>query len=72
MTDFLRVKDNETGHEFSARRPNPAKVTVLDKPAVDADGRPLPAKHNVSATLRGKKKPATESTGTTENKETSE
>lgn len=43
MSDFVRVKDKATGHEYST-----SHVTdnheVLDKRAVDANGRPLPAK----------------------------
>ena len=69
MSDFQRVKDKATGHEYSARRPNPEKVTVLDKDAVDLNGRPLPAKPNVSAAARGKKKSGSEPSGA-DNKET--
>lgn len=44
MSDFVRVKDKTTGHEFSVRHPNLARVEVLDEPAVDNEGRSLPAK----------------------------
>lgn len=43
MSDFVRVKDKSTGHEYSVRHPDPEKVDVLDKPAVDRNGRVLPA-----------------------------
>ena len=50
MADFVRVKDKETGHEFSlaARSVNADLHDVLDKPAVDANGRPLPAKPHIN------------------------
>lgn len=64
MSDFVRVKDKVTGHEYSTRRPNPKTVDVLkDKSAVDADGRPLPDKPNVSAASRDKKKSGSEPSG---------
>lgn len=48
MPEFVRVKDKTTGHEFSVRVPNPAKVDVIDKPAVDLNSKPLPAKPKVA------------------------
>lgn len=59
MTNFVRVKDKATGHEYSVRHPNPAKVEVLDTPAVDRNGRPLPAKPKTSVTeqVAAKRKP---------------
>ena len=50
MSEFVRVKDKATGHEYSARRPDLDKVEVLDKPAVDRNGRPLPPKYKTSVT----------------------
>jgi hypothetical protein len=51
MPELVRVKDKKTGHEFSW----PADlvegvegVEVIDKPAVDANGEPIPAKHKTS------------------------
>lgn len=41
MSDFQRVKDKATGHEYSARRPDLTKVEILDKPATDRYGAPL-------------------------------
>lgn len=43
MTEFFRVKHPLFG-EYSVRCPNPHDVEIIDKPAVDSDGRPLPAK----------------------------
>lgn len=44
MSDFVRVKDKATGHEYSVRHPNTEKVEVLKgEPAVDIEGRALPA-----------------------------
>lgn len=51
MTDLVRVKDKQTGHEFSW----PAHlvegvdgVDVLDKDAVDGNGEPVPPKHKTT------------------------
>lgn len=58
MSEFVRVKDKTTGHEYSVRRPDPKRVDVLDKPAVDRNGKPLPAKPKttVAAVASAKKK----------------
>lgn len=42
-TDFVRVLDTQTGHRYSVKAYNPAVHHLLDEPAVDADGKPLPA-----------------------------
>lgn len=42
---YTRVKDPETGHEYSTLVVVEG-LQVLDKPAEDAYGQPLPAKHN--------------------------
>lgn len=52
MSEFVRVKDKLTGEEYSARRPNPAKVDILDKPAVDRYGRRLPNKPKTSVAAK--------------------
>lgn len=44
MPKFVRVRDNRTGHEYSTARVDPQHHTVLDRPAVSATGKPLPAK----------------------------
>lgn len=43
MSDFQRVKDKITQHEYSVRYPDPDQHIVLDEPAVDRNGDPLPA-----------------------------
>lgn len=48
MSDFVRVKHPLFG-EYSAKRPNPAEVEILDEPAVDRNGRPLPPNPKTSA-----------------------
>lgn len=50
MRDSVRVKDPDTGHEFTttSARAEKAGLRVLDKPAVDAFGKPLRAKHNTT------------------------
>lgn len=48
MTEFVRVKGPD-GSEFTTSE-KAAKVfgaTVVDKPAVDGNGRPLAAKYNI-------------------------
>lgn len=49
-TEFVRVKDPDTKHEYSAPRrfAEASSLEVLpDKEAVDENGRPLPPKHHV-------------------------
>jgi hypothetical protein len=52
MTEFVRVKDNDTGHEFSipkrlAEGLKGDSISILEKKeALDANGRPAPAKPN--------------------------
>ena len=50
MTEFVRAKDPETGHEVTVTRKfaEGYKLEVLDKDAVDANGRPLAAKPKVN------------------------
>ena len=48
MPEFVRVKDNKTRHEFTIDAINVAdSLKVIDKLAVDRNGRPLPAKPSV-------------------------
>ena len=61
MPNYIRVKDKATGHEFSLPEGSfdEADATVLDRPATDAGGVPLPVKHNTTksgqaATPKGK------------------
>lgn len=50
MPTYVRVKDNETGHEFSMPEGtfDEDDVTVLDKDATDVGGDPLPTKYHVT------------------------
>lgn len=50
MRDLVRVKDPDTGHEFTTTRARAerAGLRVLDKDAVDAFGAPLRTKHNIN------------------------
>ena len=52
MTEWVRVQDSVTGHQFTLSRSAVDGVyglKILDgRPAVDAVGRPLPAKHRTS------------------------
>lgn len=52
MTEWVRVQDTVTGHQYTAARQSVEGVDglkILDgRPAVDAVGRPLPAKHRTS------------------------
>ena len=42
---LVRVRDNATGHEYTLDHTLTAKgVTVIDKPATDREGKPLPPK----------------------------
>ena len=44
---FTRVRDKATGHHYSVAHVDPSKHEVLKQPAVDANGRTLPAKPRV-------------------------
>lgn len=51
MPEYVRVKQVETGHELSVPQGHYDAVSdgykLLDKPAVDSAGDPLPSKHHV-------------------------
>lgn len=48
MPDFVRVKDKASRHEFTIDAINVVDgLEVIDKPAVDPRGNPLPAKPSV-------------------------
>lgn len=48
MPEFVRVKDRKSKHEMTVTAANAEAlgdaVEVLDKPAVDGNGKPLPGK----------------------------
>ena len=52
MPEFLRVKDKETGHEYSVPKvrydADPDLYTKVDKDATDPAGTPLPPKYKTS------------------------
>lgn len=58
MSNFIRVRVNDTGHELSIReeRFTEDAYTRLDKPAYGPDGVPLPPKHRVSRPAPGASK----------------
>lgn len=47
MTDWFRVKDKSTKHEYTVGVVDPEAHEVLKKPGADDLGNPLPAKPNV-------------------------
>lgn len=63
MPDYLRVKQSDTGHELTVSRSMydfaPDSYSVLDKPATDAGGNPLPPKHKTSVSTEAAKKATT-------------
>lgn len=54
--EYVRVKDKGTRHELSIVRSaydaDPEPYELLEKPAAQADGTPLPAKHHKSLSNR--------------------
>ncbi len=54
MSEYVRVRQLETGHQLSVPKPHADAVgvgvgyEVLDKPAVDAAGDPLPPKYHTT------------------------
>lgn len=60
MPNYVRVKDKETGHEYTvpARRFKPDLMTLLKKRAVGSDGRPLPMKPKTTVAKAAAKKSA--------------
>lgn len=75
MTEYVRVKQAETGHELSVPRAHLDAVpdgayTVLDKDATGAGGEPLPPKYKTSvATKAAESKKPSGQQATTGNKE---
>ena len=55
MSDFVRVRHPLFG-EYSVRRPNLKEVEVIDKPAVDSNGRPLRAKPKTAVAAKAAEK----------------
>jgi hypothetical protein len=61
-TEFVRVKDPDTKHEVTVTRAfaEGYKLDIIEKDAVDANGRPLPGKPYVEL---AKAEPKTDDTG---------
>lgn len=66
-TEYLRVKQVETGHELSISQAQydfaPDGYEVLDKPATDAGNNPLPAKNKTTVADQAAAKKARTSGG---------
>ena len=63
MPDYVRVKHAETGHHYTVSRAkaiaDAKNLKVIDAPAVDVNGYPLPPKpHQTLAEAVDKPKPA--------------
>lgn len=61
MTDYVRVKQADTGHELSIPRDHfehapDGAYDEVDKPAVDEGGDPLPPKYKTSVRAAAAKK----------------
>ena len=63
MPDYVRVKHADTGHHYTVSRAKAMtdpKLRIIDAPAVDVNGRPLPPKpHQTLAEAVAPLKPAT-------------
>ena len=62
MPDYVRVKHADTKHQYTVSRAKAMtdpKLRIIDAPAVDVNGRPLPPKaHQTLAEAVDKPKPA--------------
>ena len=60
MTEYVRVRDKETGHHYSLPRErydqSPDLWQALKQPATDAGGDPLPPKYHTSVSQEAEKK----------------
>ena len=67
MTDFVRVRDKETGHHYSVPRSRfvatPELWQELKQPATDRGGDPLPPKYHTSVSKEAEKKDSAPKTG---------
>jgi hypothetical protein len=64
MSDWVRVKDKRTGHEYSVKNVNnKIHEVVVKKPGARSDGKPLKAKPNVSARAASRQAAAAGSKG---------
>lgn len=73
MTEFLRVKQNDTGHELTVSRtvfdaaPKDGYTVLGDKPATDAGSNPLPPKFKTSVDKSAAAKSGQKAESTKEN-----
>lgn len=59
MTEYIRVRQNETGHELTVRADRDMTgLTVIDKAALGSDGLPLPMKPKSTVAKRAAEKKA--------------
>lgn len=66
MPEYIRVRQNATGHEFTVRADSDLTGrTVIDRPAVDRNGRIIPPKYKttVAAAAKSTRKPAEKPAG---------
>lgn len=63
MSEFIRVKDNDTGHEFTIRAGQfvEGAMKEIDKPALDNGGEPLPPKHKTTVAAQASARRTTSS-----------
>lgn len=71
MSDYIRVRDNDTGHEYtiSADRLKRDAQAPLDKPAVGPGGEPLPPKFRTTVAKAAGVKAGTAKKATDDKKE---
>lgn len=67
MPEYVRVKDKETGHEYSTNRYSADVHTKLDKPAVGPGGEVLPMKPKTTVAKQAAGKKAAESADKSDN-----
>lgn len=71
MADYIRVRDNDTGHEYTipAHRLKKDAQSPVDKPAVGPSGEPLPPKHRTTVAKAAEEKAGTAKKATDDKKE---
>lgn len=56
MTKFYRVRDKQTGHQFTTAVLRPNLEVLPDKQAVSRNGKALPAKPNIGPSPQSRKR----------------
>ena len=76
MSDYVRVKVDGPDHEITISQDQydaqPDAFKVLDKPAVDNGGVPIPPKHKTTASAEAEKKATSRASTTTTSTEAAE